>query len=806
MKLLDFFERLKVEVDLRPLTSDQLEHFAYLTQRTAEFHLTAIARSVEELKELQESDGAQCLTIEVRDRFGNYGVAGGVIFNVESGVMNLDTFLMNCRVMGKKVEYITLQKLAVMARERNCERIRLQYRFTPRNAPAAKFVKEMGAQWIETEPDGLIAMLPIEIIDRLAMPVDSDAQPVVQSNGNGTHPLMDFLAAKCLAYDAKSKSQLLTTIGTSFQSADQILEAVNSYKHRARLLEEEFAAPRTEIEQTIAASWQKLLNVEEIGIYDNFFELGGHSLLATQAISRLRETFKVELGLRRLFESPTVASLARSLESAIRDGQGLPSPPITRVSRDMDLPLSFGQQRLWFLEKLSSSNSPYKIIEALRLEGPLNIALLENSINEIVKRHESLRTTFPMVNGKPVQAIAPSLTLTIHVIEVQGATESERRSAALQLMIEQSRLPFDLAEGPLLRINLLRIDEEDHIALVVMHHIISDAWSIAVLVREMVALYKASLEGQSIHLSELPIQYADFAHWQRSWLDGEVLERYVDHWKQKLSGLPPLLELPADHSRPSVQTFRGTQQSFLLPKALSDSFKSLSEKEGVTLFMGLLSAFKSLLHYYTERDDMVVGVDVANRTRSETEGLIGFFVNQLVLRTDLSHDPTFKELLNRVRDVALEAYAYQDLPFDKLVEALNPQRDLSRNPLFQIMFGLQNVPMSALELPGVQLSGVELPVTEAVFDLTLYMADTADGLVGSLRYNADLFEATTISKMAKLFEALLENVVATPDITLSELEAALSLFEKQNKIEQQKQAEAVSFRKLKSIKRKVVNV
>ena len=657
---------------------------------------------------------------------------------------------------------------------------------------------------IEPDADGFGVTLPVEIVPALAAPVGVESQLSVEGVEPRTHRLTDFLASRCLAFDSKPKSELFVSIGSGLQSAGQILEAVNSYRNRARFLEKEFAAPRTEIEQTIVASWQKLLGVEQVGIYDNFFEMGGHSLLATQAVSRLREIFKVELPLRRLFEAPTAAGLASGIESAIRDGQGLQSPPITRVPRDRDFPLSYGQQRLWFLERLSADNSPYKIIETLRLRGPLNVAVLEDCINEIVKRHESLRTTFPMVNGKPVQAIAPILTLTIPVINLGGVGETDRERAAQALMTEQARRPFDLAEGPLLRITLLRLDGQNHIAHVMMHHVISDAWSIAILVRELVALYNAYLEGESPRLPELPIQYADFAHWQRGWLSGEVLEQYVEHWRQRLAGLPPVLELPADRPRPPVQSFRGAQQSFLLSKDLADSIKSLSESEGVTLFMALLSSFKTLLHYYTVRDDMVVGVDVANRTRGETEGLIGFFVNQLVLRTDLSGNPSFRELLRRVRDVALEAYAYQDLPFDKLVEALNPQRDLSRNPLFQVMFGLQNVQMPTLELPGVELSGMEFPITEAVFDLTLYMTATPEGLYGSLRYNTDLYEPATISRMAKLFETLLGNVVADPELTLSELEAALSRSERRYRAEEQELVGQVSLRKLKSIKRKAV--
>jgi len=530
-----------------------------------------------------------------------------------------------------------------------------------------------------------------------------------------------------------------------------------------------FVAFRNHTEELLIDVWAQVLGVERIGIHDNFFDLGGHSLLATQVMSRIREAFGVEIPLRRLFEAPTVAGLAESIDLARRSGHALKAPHLGPVSRDRRLPLSFAQQRLWFIDQLDPNTSVYNFPVAVRLKGSLNLEALERSLNEIVRRHEALRTTFSIVDGQPTQVIAPNLTVALPVVNLRGPSEVDRENELQKLVIEEARRPFDLARGPLFRASIVQLDEDDQVGLLTMHHIVSDGWSIGVLMREMAVLYQAFCAGDSSPLPELTIQYADFANWQREWLQGAVVQTELDYWRQQLSGSPPLLELPTDHPRPPVQTFRGAHQSLLLPKAIGSALSAISREEGVTLFMTLLAAFKVLLRCYTSRDDLVIGTPIANRNRVEIEGLIGFFVNTLALRTNLSGDPTFRELVQRVREVCLSAYLHQDLPFERLVEELHLERDLSRNPVFQVMFVLQNAPVQTIDVPGLIMSPVVADGGTTHFDLTLHIVDSEKGLIATASYNTDLFDAPTIARMLGNLQTLLQKVAERSDQRLSML-------------------------------------
>jgi amino acid adenylation domain-containing protein/non-ribosomal peptide synthase protein (TIGR01720 family) len=533
-------------------------------------------------------------------------------------------------------------------------------------------------------------------------------------------------------------------------------------------LKRAYVAPRTPTEEVVAGLWAQVLGIEQVGVEDNFFELGGHSLLATQVLSRLRTAFQVELPLRALFEAPTVAGLAQSIEAARQAEQGLSAPPLGPVPRAGALPLSFAQQRLWFLDQLVPDNPFYNMPSAVRLQGQLDVAALVQSLNEVVRRHEALRTTFATVEGQPVQVIAPTLTVPLPVVDLSELPEAEREAEVRRLVVEEARRPFALAQGPLVRAQVLRLGAKEHVVLLMLHHIVSDAWSMEVLLRELGVLYAAFAQGQPSPLPELPVQYADFALWQRQWLQGEVLEAQQAYWQGQLREVP-VLELPTDHPRPALPSFRGATYPFVVPTSLAAALKALSQREGATLFMTLLAAFQILLARYSRQEDIVVGSPIANRTRLETEGLIGFFVNTLVLRTDLRGNPSFRELLGRVREVCLGAYAHQDLPFEQLVEELQPVRDLSRTPLVQVMFVLQNASLPALEFPGFTLTPVEVDRGAAHFDLTLSLLDTEQGVRGWFNYNLDLFDAATIARMAGHWQTLLEGLVTQPEQRLSEL-------------------------------------
>jgi amino acid adenylation domain-containing protein len=566
--------------------------------------------------------------------------------------------------------------------------------------------------------------------------------------------------------------------------------------------EREYAAPRTATEEVVAAIWANVLGLQRVSLFDNFFDLGGHSLLATKVVSQTKQTFKLEVPLRAIFESPTVRQFAEVVESLQRAAHHLEEMPIGRVSREGELPLSFAQQRLWFHDQLMPENPAYNISAAVRLKGELSIASVEQTLEEIIRRHESLRTTFNLVGWKAVQVIAPALPLPLTKIDLRDLPSVEREAETIRRATDEARAPFDLARGPLLRVALVRLAEDEHVLVLTMHHIISDGWSMGVLISEFAALYAAFVAGQPSPLPGLPIQYADYAYWQREWLQGKVLETQLAYWHEQLATNFTELTLPLDRPRPALQSFRGAYQNFTLPKELSDSLKELSRREGVTLFMLTLGVFKVLLHDYSGSTDIVVGTDVANRHRVETEGLIGFFANQLVLRTSLEGDPTFSELLTRLREVALGAYAHQDLPFDKVVEALRPERDLSRNPLFQVMFGFKNAPMSDLALPGLSLAGLPLQDGTAVFDLSVYLTDARHGLTGLVRYSTDIFESSTIARMWQRYETLLGHAVTHPSAKLSELRAMLEESERKRRSATEKELVEKRRQIFKNVRRK----
>jgi amino acid adenylation domain-containing protein len=527
--------------------------------------------------------------------------------------------------------------------------------------------------------------------------------------------------------------------------------------------DEGFAAPRNQIEDLLAEVWAQLLGVKRVSVHDNFFALGGHSLLAARIVSRVREAFKTEIPLRALFEHPTVASLAEVVEAAMKGDQELQVPAITPFPHHKNPPMSFAQQRLWFIDRLVPGNAFYNMLGAFTLQGRLNVEALAGSLNDLIERHEILRTTYAEIDGDLVQVIQPQSPLSLTKIDLTGLPAAQRESEAYLLAVKEGERPFDLTRGPLIRAQLLRLTEEDHRLFLTMHHIVSDGWSLSLLLSELMMFYNARTTGVEARLPRLPIQYADYAAWQQLWLQGEVLVKQMDYWHRQLHAAPALLELPGDHPRPSTQSFKGAIHSFKVSSATTESLRRLCRQESATMFMVLLAAFDVLLSRYSGQHDIVIGTSVAGRNRSELERLIGFFINTLVLRTDLSGKPTFRELVGRVREISLGAYAHQDIPFEKIVEELQPQRDLSHTPVFQVMFELHNAPADTSDLPELTIRSMEIDGGTSKFDISLALQEAGNGLLGWFEYSTDLFTAEYIARMTGHFLTLLEAIAQDPD-------------------------------------------
>ncbi|MBJ6766211.1 AMP-binding protein, partial [Myxococcaceae bacterium JPH2] len=524
--------------------------------------------------------------------------------------------------------------------------------------------------------------------------------------------------------------------------------------------------PRSGLEERLAESWRAVLRIPAVGRHDNFFELGGHSLLATQLMARLRSEMGIELGVRVLFEAPTLAQFAERLQDQVSDVR---PPPLRRAPRTERIPLSFAQQRLWFLDQLEPGSPRYNIPAALRLSGRLDVAALQKAFEALSLRHDALRTTFYEESGQPWQRIHAAAELPLKVVDLSGIPEAQRQDEAIRLATRDARQAFSLSEGPLMRVTLMRLEPTEHVLLVNVHHTVSDGWSTGILVREVATLYAAFSRGLPSPLPELPIQYADFARWQRDWLQGKALDAQLAWWKQELAGAPHALELPTDKVRPKVLSAKGEALPVHLPVALASALEALAQREGATPFMVLLAAFQSLLHRYSGQDDVLVGSPIANRRLAETEPLIGFFVNTLVLRARFSPASSFRSLLAQVRDSTLGAFEHQDIPFERLVEELQPARDLGRTPLFQAMFSLQNAPAGEVALPELKMRGVDMESDTTLFELNLSLSRAPDGYRGVLTFSTDLFEAATARRWMTHFERLLEGAVAAPTQPLRSL-------------------------------------
>ena len=534
-------------------------------------------------------------------------------------------------------------------------------------------------------------------------------------------------------------------------------------KPDASVEQQDWRAPVTPLQQQVAAIWAAILGAERVGLNQHFFELGGHSLLAMQVVSRIRQTLSLEVPLKAVFEHPRLEAFVAALQT---QESTLPTAPaLLPAGRVQPLPLSYAQERQWFLWQLEPHSAAYHIPSALRLKGQLDLAALQRSFDSLLARHESLRTHIRQDHDGAVQVIEPPMSLPITQADVDDA----QLKARVQALIAH---PFDLQQGPLLRVTLLRLAADEHVLVLVQHHIVSDGWSMQLVVEELVQLYAGYSQGQDVQLPALPIQYADYAVWQRSWMDAGEKQRQLAYWRELLGGEQSVLELPFDHQRPAVQSHRGARLAFELAPELTQGLKALAHQQGVTLFMLLLASFQTLLHRYSGQEEIRVGVPIANRNRSETERLIGFFVNTQVLKADVHGQMSVEQLLQHVRQRALQAQAHQDLPFEQLVEALQPERSLSHNPLFQVMFNHQTDVGQAQvqhQLPGLRVEGLDWDSKTAHFDLDLDIQESTEGIWATLGYAQDLFEASTVQRMARHWQNLLQGMVANPRQQLSQL-------------------------------------
>ena len=772
----EFLARLELLVTAEPMREEHVPRVAQVLQRTNQFNATGIRRSEAEIRALA-SEGLEVIVVHVRDRFGEYGLTGVIIAGKggDDGRLVVDAFLLSCRVLGRGVEHELCRQLGAMALARGARAVALPFIETPKNAPYAAFFASLPAERASSN-GRIIAVADAETLrafqyDPSAHPSTEGPRDEVRSehrpeSGKGSS------AASGLARDAMD----YRAVALSLHTAEAILDALPG---RAR------AAPpaATEsIEDGIAEIWRGVLGLDVVDARSDLFDIGGDSLVALRILSRIHARFDVEIPLHELFQADaTIAWMSEKVRAtadamAARDsgeagvaGEVDAEEPtglggITPVNRALPVPTSFLQARLWFLHQFEPDSATYNVPFIIRLEGPLDVVVLERSLRAVVARHETLRTTFVSVDGVPHQVIAPSADLRL----AHRAAASERE--AQELVKSEIRTPFDLARGPLFRATLIELAEDNHILALCTHHIAADGWSRGLLRSDLTAFFGALSRGETDSpLPPLAIGYADFAVWQRAWLAGPRLDDQLAFWKETLRGAPACLELPTDHARPAFKQYVGDVLRFELPPALVEAVHGCAHREGVTVFMVLLAAYGVLLGRWSAQDDLVIGTPISGRSHPDVEPLIGMFVNTLPLRVALEGDPTFRQLLARVKATTLGAYAHQTVPFERLVDAVAPPRDTSRSPIFQAMFVLHNTPDAPLSLGAARIRPQHADRGVSEFDLTMATWDTETGIRGRIEYDVALFEPATIARLADHFRVLLEGALAAPDACVASL-------------------------------------
>ena len=764
--LANFLAGLDLKIDVSPLSAEQLPRAAQLTQRTNQFNCTTKRRTEDEMRKLSSSGEREWLTVTVSDRFGEYGLVGLLGCAIHADALTVDTFLLSCRVLGRGVEHRMLRKLGEIAQSRSLTSVELQFIPSKKNAPALTFLEAVAATYKQADGSNFVFRIPA------AHTAGISESQILATAQTAAEAVKEQESTRKPAAAAPAPSDLIEEIALRFNNAGAIAEAIRHQKAPATS-GAEADLKLTHYEQAVADVWCEVLGVSKLTSSSDFFALGGDSLLATQVISRLRQISKVRLHLHDIFENPTVGALAACIQKAStksqktdRSEQKQESSKISRSAVGSEIlrrqkdqsacALSFGQQRWWFLNQWAPGTADHLSL-VLRLKGPLNEAALQRALDAVSERHEVLRTRYKLVDGNPLQVILPPTPIQVPVVDLQHLPEAQREQEATEFCEQQFRKAFDLSSEPILRPTLLKLSPIDHALVLVMHHIASDGWARGVLLRELESFYTAFAAEKQPMLPPLPIQYADYSLWQRDRMAKGELEEQLAFYRKTLAGAPAVLELPTDFPRPSIQDLRGGVHIRIVPKDLLDSLQSLSHKEGVTLFMTLLAAYQVLLYRYSGQEDLVIGSPAAGRNHPSVEGLIGCFINMVVFRNQVRGDESFRDLLARVRTVAVAAQDNQDLPFERLVDELQHSRSLSCAPVFQAVFALENL-LSTPHFPQLEVELREEETRTAFHDISLFVAPGSDGLRVRFEYRTDLFKPETIERMAEHFENLLAAV------------------------------------------------
>lgn len=762
----EFIESLELKVEVAPMSTVHLARVVELIQRTNQFNMTTIRRNAGELETLLRTGEDQCRVTHVSDRFGDYGLVGVVLYRSGADSIVVDTFVLSCRALGRRVEHRIVNELGRLARLSGKAHVVLNYRRTAKNQPAWEFLREFSDEFrgaARADGDAIaeaVFRLPVKYAEEFT------GRNVASPPPKGANqPRQQFRPAQRGAQIKwPEKAYSLSRL------AD--IDAEINRLRPIRLRTDAARMHGDTVEAAVATIWSEILGIGLIGLRDNFFDLGGDSLLAVRAIAHMGARLGLELPLREFFEAPTVEQVTYRLSAAMPADS-----PIQRTTdhsfesdsslSNMSAPMSWAQQRLWFIHELHGSHLAYHIPDAFRIEGPLDKVMLQRALDQMIVRHESLRTVFGRFGETFVQNIGPAEPFSLQIVDLRFVPSGQTQDEVLRQARAEIAEPFDLAKGPLARAKLLQLKEHEHVLLVTLHHVVSDGWSMGVFARELGQLYSAFIKGESVPLSPLPIQYVDYSIWQRSQVSEAILRKQLEYWRESLKAAPELLRLPSDRPRPMIPSHRGGAVTIVIESELTGALKRMSRRQNVTLAMSLFAAWFIVLMRLSGETDMVIGMPVANRRRMEVEGLIGFFVNTLALRVTSPPGTSVASLLEQVKNRMLGGYTNQDVPFEKVVEAIQPTRGLNHHPLFQVMFVLQNTPPGSLEIPGLAIERLNTSVNATQFDLTLSLVESSDQLIGTISYLSYMFDESTVTRWAEslhtVLTALSENVASEVD-------------------------------------------